>query len=342
MKQYYFLLSILTLALLTSCGGGKKKASGWSEVIKVEVLVVTDGTSQSHRDYVGDLGSEAEVDLSFPLGGTLTNVSVRNGQRVKKDQIIAEIDGTTAKSLHNTAMASLRQAEDAYNRLQKVHDEGGISDVRWIQMATDLEKARQSEIAARQRLEQSVIRAPFDGIISCPNRHVGEDLKPMESFGKLIDLSKMRVGFSVPEREVGLLNVGADAQATIPSLGDRELRLRISDKSLIANPMGHTYKVYGTIVDGKKDGLLPDMVAKVHVDIQGIDGIIVPTESVQTMPEGTIVWVVTDGCAYHRLVTVSDFVRSGVMIESGLKAGDTVIVAGQHKLYTGAKVEIEK
>ena len=211
--------------------------------------------------------------------------------------------------------------------------------MRWIQMATDLEKARQSEIAARQRVEQSVLRAPFDGIVSCPNRHVGQDLKPLESFGLLIDLRKLRIGFSVPEQEIGLLAVGTKAKATIPSLGDRELRLRVSDKSLIANPMGHTYKVYGNIVEGKKDGLLPDMVAKVHVDFEAVDGIVVPTNCIQTMPEGTIVWVVSGGRAYHRIVKVSDFVRSGVMIESGLSAGDTVVVAGQQKLYTGARVE---
>lgn len=340
MKHIILITVFSILLLLAGCGKGKKNNSGWRDSVKVEVLVVSGGTNLSSRDYVGDVGSEAEVDLSFPLGGTLTKISVRNGQRVQKGQILAEVDGTTANSLHNTAMATLRQAEDAYNRLQKVHDEGGISDVRWIQMATDLEKAKQAEIAARQRVEQSVLRAPFDGIVSCPNRHVGQDIKPIETFGRLIDLGKLRIGFSVPEQEIGLLAIGTEAVATIPSLDNRELHLRISDKSLIANPMGHTYKVYGTIVSGNKEGLLPDMVAKVHVDIQAVDGIVIPTNCVQTMPEGTIVWVVNDGRAYHRLVTIREFVRNGVMVESGLGVGDTVVIAGQQKLYTGAKVEL--
>ena len=77
------------------------------------------------------------------------------------------------------------------------------------------------------------------------------------------------------------------------------------------------------------------------VDIDTKAGIVVPAECVQVMPEGTIVWVVEGGKAYHRVVTVGDFIRNGVMVETGLNAGDSVIVSGQQKLYTGAKVKIE-
>lgn len=302
---------------------------------------MAEGENASQRVYVGAIGSEGEADMNFTLGGRLTKVAVHNGQRVKKGRIPAEVDATTARSLHNAALASLRQAEDAYNRMKNVHEEGGISEVRWVQMETDLEKARQSEIAARKRVEDCVLRAPFDGVVSCPLHHVGEELKPVEPFARVIDLRRLRVGFSVPEHEVGLLPVGTTARAVIPALDDRELAIRITDKSLLANPPGHTYRVYGTVVGGDVAGLLPDMVAKVKVDIDSRAGIVVPAECVQVMPEGTIVWVVEGGKAYHRTIAVSDFIRNGVMVEEGLKAGDTVIVLGQQKLYTGAKVKIE-
>ena len=60
------------------------------------------------------------------------------------------------------------------------------------------------------------------------------------------------------------------------------------------------------------------------------------------MPEGTVVWVVNGGKAYHRLITVGDFVRNGVVVKSGLASGDTVVTLGQQKLYNGAKVKIRK
>ena len=339
-----FILLLCSVTLFCSCGG-RNQDSGWRDSVGVQVMVVNGGENMNQREYVGSIGSEVEIDVYFPLGGRLTKVAAHNGQRVKKGQVLAEVDATTARSLWGSACAALRQAEDAYGRMQRVHEEGGISDVRWVQMETDLEKARQAETAARQRVEDCVLRAPFDGVVSCGTHHVGEELKPVEPFARVIDLGRLRVAFSVPEHEVGLLPVGTTAKAVIPALDDKEFALRVSDKSLVANPLGHTYKVYGTMLTQGSSaintaGLLPDMVAKVKVDIDTKAGIVVPAECVQVMPEGTIVWVVEGGKAYHRVVTVGDFIRNGVMVESGLNAGDSVIVSGQQKLYTGAKVTV--
>ena len=341
MKKYFFPF-LLGIFILASCGGKDKNRSGWSDSIVVDALVVASGDNAGQRDYVGVIGSEVEVDLSFTLGGTLTKVAVSNGQKVHNGQVLAEVDGTTVNSLHSAALATLRQAEDAYNRMKNVHAEGGISDVRWIQMETDLEKARQAEVAARKRVADCVIKAPFDGVVACKNHHVGEEMKPLEPFARILDMRRLRVAFSVPEQEVGLLPVGTTVTATIPALDDRELTLKVTDKSLIANPMGHTYKVYATIASGNVEGLLPDMVAKVHATLSAKAGIVVPSECVSVMPEGTVVWVVEGGKASHRLISVGDFVRNGVVVESGLNTGDTVVTLGQQKLYNGAKVKIRK
>lgn len=332
---------LLASLLFCSCVDNGKNRPGWSDSIPVEVLVVDDGTTPTERNYVGDIGSEREVHLSFLLGGTLTKVAVQNGQSVAKGQLLAEVDATTANSLYATALATLRQAEDAYRRLEAVHKEGGISDVKWIEMETNLEKARQTEISTRKHMEDCTLKAPFSGVISCGNHQVGQELKPAEPFGRLLDMNKLRVDFSVPEQEISLIHVGDNVTATVPALNDREIALRISDKSLIANPLGHTYKVHASIVSGDVKGLLPDMVAKVNVKIGAAGGIVVPTDCVQTMPEGTVVWVIVDGKAQHRQVVVGDFIKNGVVIKEGLAAGDIVVKAGQQKLYTGAKVSVK-
>ncbi len=340
MKQ--IIISCLLASLLfCSCGNNEKGRPGWSDTIPVEVLVIDDSTTPTERNYVGDIGSEREVQLSFLLGGTLTKVAVQNGQTVSAGQLLAEVDATTANSLHATAVATLRQAEDAYRRLEAVHKEGGISDVKWIEMETNLEKARQTEVSTRKHLEDCAIKAPFSGVISCGNHHVGQELKPVEPFARLLDMNKLRVDFSVPEQEISLIHVGDAVTATVPALNDREIALRISDKSLIANPLGHTYKVHASIVSGDVKGLLPDMVAKVNVKIGAAGGIVVPTDCVQTMPEGTVVWVVVDGKAQHRQVVVGDFIKNGVVIKEGLSAGDIVVKAGQQKLYTDANVRVK-
>lgn len=83
MKQYFILFLAAALAL-ASCRDRGAAPSGWTDTIAVEALVVDDGTTPTERNYVGDIGSEQEVTLSFPLGGTLTRVAVKNGERVAK------------------------------------------------------------------------------------------------------------------------------------------------------------------------------------------------------------------------------------------------------------------
>ena len=339
MRQFALLCLCATAVL---CGCKDKTPSGWSDSTLVDILVVEDGSTPTERNYVGDIGSEKELSLTFPLGGTLTKVAVKNGDYVKKGQLLAEVDATTANSLHATALATLRQAEDAYKRLEAVHREGGISEVKWIEMETNLEKARQAEVTARKHKDDCSIRAPFSGILSCGSHSAGQEMKPGETFCRILDMSQLQVQFSVPEQEISLISIGDTATAVVPSMGDGKIALRVRDKSLSANPLGHTYKVYAKIISGNAKKLLPDMVAKVNIRLNALGGIVVPADCVQTMPEGIIVWVVEKGKAQHRSIKVSDFVHNGVVVTEGLAAGDTVVTAGYQKLYTGAKVTVKE
>ena len=334
-------LMLLTLSfLLIGCGEKTDKKQKYDPTIPVRISVVEIDDDADYRNYVGTLKSEVKIALSFPLGGIITDIYVNNGQNVKKGAIIAKVDETTAKSLHDAALASLNQAEDGYKRLKQVHEEGGISDVRWVQMETDLEKARQAEISTRKHLEDCTIYAPQDGIISMGDRVIGEYMRPSETFCNIIDMNKLMVEFSVPEKEVGMINKGDKAVAEIQALGNIEETIVISDKSVVSNPFGHTYTVKAKInLDGKD--ALPGMVVKVRLSISSHSGIIIPASCVQTVSNGLAVWTVKNGKSYRSVIEVGDFVKNGVLVTKGLDFGDTIVTVGYQKLYNGAKVSVK-
>lgn len=335
-KKLFFVLSVL-LFLGTSCN--EKEVKVETSPIKIKTITVNDNGTQLPRTYVGAIESEQSIPMVFPFGGEIKEIYVHNGQKVKKGQIIAKVDETTANSLHESALATLHQAEDGYERLKAVHEGGGISDVRWVQMETDLEKARQAEISSREQLERCTIYALMDGVITNMDWNVGETLRPTEIFAMLIDMNHLRVKFSVPEKEVCNIQTGDLATATIPALGDCKVSLKISDKNLNANPMGHTYKVNGAITESEcKENMLPGMVAKVQTNSSGISGIVIPSECIMTREDGLCVWVNDDGKAHRRTIEVGDYVKNGVMVSNGLANGDRVITQGYHKLYEGASV----
>ena len=326
------------LLLLLGCEERKEQKQNCYSVIPIEYEVVGQSSEEVYRNYVGAVSSEVEIPLVFVYGGTLVELYVHNGQAVRKGDIIAKVDDTSAKSLHETALATLRQAQDGYERLKKVYDDGGISEVRWVQMETDLEKARQSEISTRKHLEQCTLYASQDGVISMDKHLVGENVSPMQTFCRIIDLRKMNVDFSVPEREIQFVKKGDVAFADIPSLGLKNIELEVVDKSIVANSFGHTYDVKTRVVSDNAKEILPGMVAKIRMTATALSGIVIPSSCVQTVADGIAVWVVENGKAFRRNIVPSDFVKNGVIVKSGLNHGDTIVTAGYQKLYNGAKV----
>ena len=326
------------LLLLLGCEERKEQKQNCYSVIPIEYEVVGQSSEEVYRNYVGAVSSEVEIPLVFVYGGTLVELYVHNGQAVRQGDIIAKVDDTSAKSLHETALATLRQAQDGYERLKKVYDDGGISEVRWVQMETDLEKARQSEISTRKHLEQCTLYASQDGVISMDKHLVGENVSPMRTFCRIIDLRKMNVDFSVPEREIQFVKKGDVAFADIPSLGLKNIELEVVDKSIVANSFGHTYDVKTRVVSDNAKEILPGMVAKIRMTATALSGIVIPSSCVQTVADGIAVWVVENGKAFRRNIVPSDFVKNGVIVKSGLNHGDTIVTAGYQKLYNGAKV----
>ena len=339
-KRFYPLILLILLALtMSGCGRKESNKQQFDPSIPVNVQVVGDSDEEDFRNYVGTVRSERQVSLSFPLGGTLTAVYVHNGQRVRKGTLIAKVDETSAKSLHDAALATLRQAEDGYRRLKQVHEGEGISDVRWVQMETDLEKARQSEISARKHLNDCTLYASQDGVISMGDHVIGEQLNPLDVVCQIVDMNSLMVEFSVPEKEIGQIGIGTAASATIPALDNTECRLTIFDKSFLSNPLGHSYNIKARMSSDMKD-VLPGMVVKIRLALQNSanPGIVVPSSCVQTMSDGMVVWVLRKGKYYRQKIEVSEFIENGVLVTDGLGHGDTIITEGYQKLYNGAKV----
>lgn len=343
MIRKYESMLMLTLALmtltLTACQKNSTQRIDESEAIRVEVKTIGESYMQTERIYVGSVESEVHIPLVFALGGTIEEIFVQNGAHVRKGQKIARVDDATFRSMHEVALATLRQAEDGYERLRKVHEAGGISDVRWVQMQTDLEKARQTELSARERLEHCLIEAPREGVVTGINKVVGQTLRPEESIGKLIDPSHMIVAFSVPEKEIEFIRIGMHAKGLLCAKEDLPMEVEVVDKSLTANPMGHTYQVKARVLTKGLD-LLPGMVAKVQMQSESASGVILPSDCVRLLSTGHSVWVVADGKAAMRSVKIGDYVKNGVLIESGLEMGDQVVTSGYQKLYKGCSVEI--
>ena len=250
--------------------------------IPVQVMTISEASDSVVRHYAGSLEAVQAVDLTFPLGGTLSGVYAQNGQRVKRGQCLAAIDDTRARAMHDAALATLRQAQDAADRMQKVYKEGGVSEVRWMQMQTDLTKAEQAAVSTAKNLEDCRMFAPLDGVVELKNRAAGSDIRPAEVLATVHDISALMVRFSVPEQAIADIEVGSSVQLNIPAL-DTTVTAIIREKAMVASSIGHTYSVRAQLAP--LPNVLPGMVAKVRMCDAREQGIVIPGRCVVTVSD---------------------------------------------------------
>ena len=195
MRKLLFGLIALCVVLSTGCKRKSKYAFLADREFPVEIEVVGIGSNKVTNTYVGEIVAKTSIPLTFPLGGQITSVQVKSGQNVREGQVIATVDDVQAKSMLESAEAMLNQAQDGYRRLKPLHEQGGLSDVKWVEMETNLQKAQSMAISSRKRYEECTLRAVQKGVVNLLDIEVGQQLSPGQPIGEILDLSGRKATF---------------------------------------------------------------------------------------------------------------------------------------------------
>jgi len=334
--------------LLVGCGDAdpsqlkEKLMGGQAEerVIAVGVQRIDTVGGLVRNSYPGALEESHSVDISFKYGGTLQQLNVEEDSHVRKGQVLARVSSPSMESSLRAAQATLEQAQDAYDRLKKVHDNGSLPEIKWREMVANLEKAQASYDLANAMLADNTLTAPFEGTVTGLNVTLGESVTPLKPIMRLIGSNDLVVKITVPENEIGKVQVGDEAYILIPALNDRRYQGTVVERSMTASLLTHSYPVKVSITEPDKE-LLPGMVGKVVLQGDINNGITIPANAVLINNEGKFVWVAEDSRATRRHITISGYSGNGAVVGEGLKTGDIVIVEGYQKVSEGMKVSYE-
>lgn len=330
---------------LVACSGGPIGGKKEIPPVGVRTTIVASADESTVNRYVGAVESVHETPLSLQTAGRVLSIHCKNGDRVHRGQILLRVDSTQAVNALRTAEATLRYAEDGFNRLKQVHGAGAVTDQKMVEVESQLARARSMYSAALRQVEECELKAPSDGVVSGLDIAVGQTVVPGLRLLTILDLTAFQVRFTVPEAEIGSIRTGQEGEMECAAV-QRSYPVRVTDRGLEANRLAHTYEVVARI-DGGQDILRPGMVAKVKLTANPLTTnplteIVIPANCILMKPQGATVWLARGDKAERVMVTVGGYRADGVLITSGLNMGDTLITEGYQKLYEGCKIEIRE
>ncbi|QBH05244.1 efflux RND transporter periplasmic adaptor subunit [Xanthomonas oryzae] len=332
----------------------------------VPVTVVA-ATTQDVPVYASALGTVTAlntVTVSPQVSGQLMSLNFKEGQEVKKGDLLAQIDPRTLQASYDQALAAKRQNQAllATSRInyQRSSDPAYKQYVSRTDLDTQRNQVAQYEAAvsandaqmrsAQVQLQFTRITAPIDGIAGIRGVDVGNIVSSTSTLVTLTQIRPIYVSFNLPERELQAVRAGqAATPLSVAALDRGDAHVISGDGKLdvIDNRISADSGTFGAraIFGNADNALWPGQFVNVRLQLRTIaGGTVVPTQSVQRGPNGDYVYVVgSDNTAQMRTVVQGVEVDdSHVQLIKGLKPGERVVTEGQFRLKPGSKVSALK
>ena len=320
----------------TPVGGGA--AAGAGRPVAVEAVTVRKMALRDDAEAVGSLKSRQSVMLRPEVGGRITQLNFHDGQRVRRGQVLVQLDDQLPRAQIQQSQAELSIAQANHKRNQELVAQGFISQRSVDESAANLEVAQAKLALAQATAQRLKIVAPFDGIAGIRGVNVGDYLKDGADIVNIEDLAAVYVDFRLPERLQSKVRPGQTAQVTFDALPGVRYAALVQAISPQIDADGRAIAVRGCI-DNRRLQLRPGMFARVTtVFSERSDARVVPEEAI--VPDGSSPYVLKvvegkePGSKVTRRTPVQLGVRSPGWVEvvDGLSAGDLVVTAGQQRI----------
>ena len=340
-KEFVF---FCLMGAVVSCND-KPKEENTLAVSKVKVLNVGQTTNEVREEYIGTVESSNTVDVSFLSTGTINQLNFSEGQSVSKGQLLATLNTTSLKSAHAVSASSLKQAQDAYKRMNEMYKSQSLPEIKLIEVKTKLEQAESAEIMARKSLNDSYLYAPQSGVISKRYYEKGMNVVMGAPVYTIMNINSVDINIPIPESEISKLQRGQYCDIKVTALNNQGFRGQVIEKGVSADPISHTYSIKVRIAN-PATSLLPGMVVKAYFEAVSVNGhsgqITIPIRYVLLdYPDKRFVWIVDkNNVAQRKEVVLGNLLGNEVEVLSGLQHGDKIVKEGYQNVSIGNKVSV--
>lgn len=343
MRRVVYAASVVLLMIgEVSCSKGEKPKEN---VPIVDVVAVKGLGDMSATTFTGKTKAVSEVNLAFRVSGTIQQVLVREGDVVRKGQVVAVMDGRDYEVQLAATQAEYEQVKVDAERVMALYAEGNTTASNNDKARYGLQQITQKLANHRNQLADTRLRSPLDGYVQSNLHEAGETVSAGMPILSVFGGGDTEVEIHLSAEDFARLGQFRSFYCKFDVTGQEAFPLSIVRTSQEANA-SQLYQVrlkFDEKINGKH--ITPGMTAMVYAEVEnrGTDGVVSVPSSAVFRSDGEVQVFIYDaesGTVQSRPVHVSAVHRDGTAsIDSGLQVGDSVISSGVHHVKSGQKVK---
>ncbi|MGV8945043.1 MAG: efflux RND transporter periplasmic adaptor subunit [Lutibacter sp.] len=345
-KNLVYILLIIGLVgfigyriLSNSAKKGDAKGKVRDRSMTVTGIVVVPQSFDNNLSLSGSIEANEQVEIRSEVSGIVEGIYFKEGSNVAKGQLLFKVNDLELKAQLAQVLNKENLASENERRAKLLLQKEAISQEEYDFARADYKSAQAQSQLIKAQIEKTSVKAPFSGKIGLRSISPGTYITPSILVAKLVNISKIKITFSVPEKYAHLVSIN-----TILSFKVAGSVEKFTAKIYAIEPeveiATRTLKIRA-IADNTDSNLLPGTFANVELPLDIIkDAIIIPTEAIIPIQSGKKVFVAEKGMAKEVNVETATRTETSVLVLSGLKAGDTVLTSGIMSLKDKAPVKV--
>jgi len=339
-------IAILAISTLAGCNEGAAQTSKADNTppLKLsteDLIVVRNGALASGPSITGSIEPERRADLRAEVPAVVLAVLKENGDPVKKGDLLLRLDQTSirdglmsAQSSMSAAGLAYEQSERQYQRMKTLRDTGVVSaqqledvEIRRNSALSDREAARARVVTARQQLERTEVRAPFDGIVSDRKVSAGDTTQIGKELLKVIDPNSLRFEGRVSADAVGAVKAGQHVTFRIHGFEQRDFDGAVMRVNPSANATTRQVEVLVGFANAKEQPNVAGLYAEGRVETQSAAALTLPAASIIREGDSAYAWRFQSGKVQKVKLGLGERdVRTGnFRVSNGIAEGDSVL-----------------
>lgn len=319
----------------SSKGKDKKNKS-----ISVNGIVVKAQTFDNTLSLSGSIEANEQVDIRSEVSGIVEGIYFKEGSKVGKGQLLFKVNDLELRAQLAQAKTKEGLASENERRAKLLLQKEAISQEEYDIARADYKLSQAQVQLIQAQIAKTSVRAPFSGKIGLRSISTGTYISPSILVAKLVNISQLKITFSVPEKYASQVKPSSNLSFTVSGSAEKytakiyaiEPEIQIATRTLQVR----------AIAENKDGKLLPGTFANVELPLEIIkDAIVVPTEAIIPVQNGKKVFISNMGKAKEVMIETATRTDASILVLSGLKTGDTLLTSGVMSLKSDDVVKVK-